>query len=729
LEFFRRVRDVDGNLIYNLEIMSRLTLIQGDSGTGKTTLMRIVAESTGAEAGIESSLPWDFLALPVLGEWAEIRKFVFIDEPNPFLRMVNLREIIENSSCYFVIASRDLALRLPGIANAFVLAVECGECKTLARRTKPFNQSILNYLMSFAEKRDMIWRERDEKEECKLQDRKSRQSDSAWIDRDMTEEIKSLHMPAVLSTSLHLGIWLQGSRHSGKTALLTKFGKDFYKSYYYLDLDDRDVRTKFEFKLKEAFSHHYPNSVPDYDKRYALAVIREIFPDFIDSSDRLLIIDEIQESQATYRKTRQIVRGLYSKVAFAGSYLGDIVYTEDCCNSASDVDAYDLQPVSYEEFLRASPIFNELASLDNFMPARKEDNRKLMELLKKLDVFYKAYATLGGYPRALSAFLQGESEKECIRLRNLASYEVVIEMAKRTGNPTELDKETAKFALKNEYSPWETVVMTIVDSIVKGFSDWRLDARVADVLKEKQDKGFLTQNKYGYEYSSIVGWMGACKILRTVGAYGDSDFKKFHTKYVFTNLGMLQFWEDQMLPIIADNPAMADDTKDIVGKYRGFIAENFASNALNDIVKKYQLGRLFSYDANDADVDFFIATPTSMRIAVKVKPSFEGTNSSEDLLKSGKFKYLIKFENRHPEWEPGSRVIVLPLYLIAMLPTALRRMLDENFEQLGPCGEYIQPEYNYRDALDEDTEYLDQVVAQMEKEEREQDRKKEQGQQ
>jgi hypothetical protein len=56
------------------------------------------------------------------------------------------------------------------------------------------------------------------------------------------------------------------------------------------------------------------------------------------------------------------------------------------------------------------------------------------------------------------------------------------------------------------------------------------------------------------------------------------------------------------LPIIADNPAIVDDTKDIVDKYRGFITENFVSNALNDIVKKYQLRRVYSYDANDSDV-------------------------------------------------------------------------------------------------------------------------------
>jgi ABC-type glutathione transport system ATPase component len=132
LEFFR-VKDESGNLLYDLEISSRLTIIQGDSGTGKTALMRIVEESMGAESGIESSLAWDFLALPMLGEWAGARKFVFIDEFNVILKAKNLREIIENSSCYFIIASRDLALQFPlGIAKVFELVRKHGECHTLA---------------------------------------------------------------------------------------------------------------------------------------------------------------------------------------------------------------------------------------------------------------------------------------------------------------------------------------------------------------------------------------------------------------------------------------------------------------------------------------------------------------------------------------------------------------------------------------------------------------------
>jgi hypothetical protein len=521
-------------------------------------------------------------------------------------------------------------------------------------------------------------------------------------------------MPPAWPSSLNLGIWLQGASQSGKTALLSKFGKDFYKGYYYLNLEDLNIRAEFESKLKEAFSHCYPNSIPDYDKRYAFAVIREMFPDFIDQPDRMLIIDGVQESPDTFIRRRQIVRGLNVKVAFSTAYFGDIFYSKDRWSSAGDIVAYDLEPVSYREFLKASPACKEVGGLDCFLPERGEgvdQNQKLIELSGEL----RAYITLGGYPRALAAFLAGDSEKRCIGFRDLDAIKCVLEMAKRTGDISEVGGKTNLFDQMNEYSLWETIVVTIVDCIVKGLSKESLLARAQAIVIENQDKGCM-KNRFGDDYSTIVLWMEACKIIRTVRVW-DLDFKASHVKYAFGNLGLLQYLGDRILPILADNPEMAFDREDraekddLFEKYREFATENFVFNALADIVKKYQLGRVCCCEADGekSKVDFFISTQKSVRIAFCITPSIENASLSDKWLKSGKFRYLVKLANKF-EWTPGSNVLEIPLCLIAMLPVALKRMRDENFEQLGPCGEYIQPEYedDFRDVIDDDTELLEE---------------------
>jgi predicted AAA+ superfamily ATPase len=57
---------------------------------------------------------------------------------------------------------------------------------------------------------------------------------------------------------------------------------------------------------------------------------------------------------------------------------------------------------------------------------------------------------------------------------------------------------------------------------------------------------------------------------------------------------------------------------------------------LNDIVNKYELGAVFSYDANNREnpeeVDFIIGTPGLVYIAVEVKSSHGQTKSSDKLL-------------------------------------------------------------------------------------------------
>jgi hypothetical protein len=625
------------------------------------------------------------------------------------------------------------------------------------------NQIINDYLRAVDASRSRIWAERNKLEEYKekwiekskhIDDQVTDHEDpgligefgleldstsnvlafsdnTVWIDRELMEEIKELHLPSFSSSSFHFGIWLQGTRQAGKTALLDKFGKECYRKHYYLNLRNGTLRKKFESKLDEVYSMLYANASPDYDKRYALAIMRVMFTNFIDSPLSLLVIDEVQESKATYENIRELIRGLYAKVAFTGSYLGDLLYIENRIDSASEMSTHELKPVSYEEFLKASPIWNELNLLDNFLLSKKdngkidyanEDNRKLLKLLNKLLVFFGAYTTLGGYPKALSAFLDCESEKKCLEHRDRAVIEFILEMAKRTGNPSEnLDKKAlfdADFNMAQEYTPWETVMMTIVDSIVKGFSNWSMKERVDEILKEKQDKGYSTQNKSGFDYSTIVGWMNASQIITSAGVCRDLDFESTYTKYVFTNLGMLQFWESKILPIVAKNPSIIDGTtKDIVGKYRGFINENFVSNYLREIVKKYKLGAVYSYDANNRvnpeEIDFIIGAPGQVNIAVEVKSSHGTTKSSDKLIESGKIDYLIKLDSRYPNWEQGSNIITMPIYMITKLSTILRRMNDGTFEELGPCGEYVEPERIYKDEFEEASEFLQSMMSKM----------------
>ena len=108
----------DAHLQYKFMLQRNITILQGDSATGKTTLINMIADRQrmGEDSGVElrSSKPcyvvdegnWRLL-LPHIHD-----SFVFIDEAK-FVREVEFARMVKGSSNYFVIATRVPLSNLP----------------------------------------------------------------------------------------------------------------------------------------------------------------------------------------------------------------------------------------------------------------------------------------------------------------------------------------------------------------------------------------------------------------------------------------------------------------------------------------------------------------------------------------------------------------------------------------------------------------------------------------
>jgi len=104
---------------YFLAIKRNITILQGDSATGKTELIRLIQEheTNGTSSGITlicdvkctvlTSVDWE-LRLSAMN-----RQIVFIDETAGFLRSQRFAELVKGSDNYFVIVSRDALSQLP----------------------------------------------------------------------------------------------------------------------------------------------------------------------------------------------------------------------------------------------------------------------------------------------------------------------------------------------------------------------------------------------------------------------------------------------------------------------------------------------------------------------------------------------------------------------------------------------------------------------------------------
>ena len=108
-------------LKYEFDIKRNITIIQGDSATGKTTLIDLLSDyQNGRENSpvhIESDVPCEVFA-GAGDRWRAVLELitdsiVFIDEENHFIRQKEFAEVVRNSTNYFVLITREALPVLP----------------------------------------------------------------------------------------------------------------------------------------------------------------------------------------------------------------------------------------------------------------------------------------------------------------------------------------------------------------------------------------------------------------------------------------------------------------------------------------------------------------------------------------------------------------------------------------------------------------------------------------
>ena len=104
---------------YFLTIKRNITIVKGDSATGKTELIRLVSEyeANGNSSGITlkceknctvlTNVAWE-LRLSAISQ-----SIIFIDETAGFIKTKRFAELVRNSDNYFVIVTRDDLSQLP----------------------------------------------------------------------------------------------------------------------------------------------------------------------------------------------------------------------------------------------------------------------------------------------------------------------------------------------------------------------------------------------------------------------------------------------------------------------------------------------------------------------------------------------------------------------------------------------------------------------------------------
>lgn len=199
----------------------------------------------------------------------------------------------------------------------------------------------------------------------------------------------------------HATLEVSGARQVGKTYIVNRFADEQYKKKIYINLlefsGELFIEQYRELWKEMKAGKKFENPVHELIKRYQ--------PDFEDSEDTIIIIDEIQESADVYNRIREFTRTLKSDFIITGSYLGRIL-NKEFKYSSGDLDYLEIHTLSFEEFLTAIDRYETYKDMNLY----GESNAAVYQELRGL---YEDYCKIGGYPGVVLKYLENAPVEEC----------------------------------------------------------------------------------------------------------------------------------------------------------------------------------------------------------------------------------------------------------------------------------------------------------------------------
>lgn len=193
----------------------------------------------------------------------------------------------------------------------------------------------------------------------------------------------------------HSTLEVKGAPRVGKTYLIHKFAKENFSHVIYINL--------FELSGKQFMECYQQATTWQLGTKRPLHPLQDAFklyePDFTDTEDTIIIIDEIQESAEIYNRIREFTRQFRARFIVTGSYLGRI-YESEFRYSSGDVSSLTIYTLSFAEFLGAYD--EELYQRYRTLPSSSIDDDHMYH---KLKTAYQIYCQIGGYPKVVETYL------------------------------------------------------------------------------------------------------------------------------------------------------------------------------------------------------------------------------------------------------------------------------------------------------------------------------------
>lgn len=427
----------------------------------------------------------------------------------------------------------------------------------------------------------------------------------------------------------HTTLEVSGARQVGKTYLVNKFADEHYHQKIYINLQalsgelfiERYEDLRRDMKNGSVFE----NPVHELIKRYQ--------PDFVDSPDTVVIIDEIQESAAVYNRIREFTRSLNSDFIITGSYLGRILNKEFKL-SAGDLDFIEIRTLDFEEFLTAldrNELYEEMSLYG------ESDG----EVYQELQSLYHDYCQIGGYPEVVLKYLEAASIQEC-QAELVKIIRLFISESRRYFDDI-LDDAV--------YENMFTSIARILAKEKKGFAEDSFSEELRSIAV-KDYSGNISKASV----NRAIDWLYSSGIIGFAGKVIDCNVLDFKAKArcYFMDLGLASYYLRK-----AGCP---------MSELEGIVNENFVYLDLKRrIIDPSEIALEMPAFATlgSGEIDFYAKVLNSEKTyAIEVKAGKNSGKTASEALERKKVDYVLYAKGDTHGGEAGG-VVTIPIYGIA----------------------------------------------------------------
>ena len=359
-------------------------------------------------------------------------------------------------------------------------------------------------------------------------------------------------------------------------------------------------------------------------------LIKRYRPDFVDSDDTVIIIDEIQESASIYNRIREFTRSLKSDFIITGSYLGRIL-NKEFKYSAGDLDSIEIQTLNFEEFLIAMGKHTLYEGIDLYGNSEGVVYEELSDL-------YKIYTSIGGYPAVVLQYLKNNSIDDC--------QEVLLKIIKLFVNESKryfqdiLDEEV--------YDNMFSCIARILVKEKKGFEKDSFSEELQNIVVKD-----YSSNTSKASVNRAIEWLSSSGIIGFAGKLPECNILDFKAKSrcYFMDIGLTSYF---LMHIGCSEADIA-----------GIVNENFVYLDLRRRIghpSEIALETPTFATLGNGEIDFYVKTIKGHKsYAIEVKAGKKNSKTIQTILERNKADFIL-FVKGNTRGGIADNVYTLPIY-------------------------------------------------------------------